>query len=211
MAINLRVEATVVSIKADRPQATDVFLVDTQVWYWLAYTRASTTPAYPPLPYQTNDYPTYLVAARTAGARLCWCGLTLAELAHQIEKCERDIAIGTGGVPPGIPPKEYRHNYPALRNGVVSEISAAWSVVTGMAQPLDLQVDQTATNSALQQFGQTAIDGYDLFLLQAAAKAGITQILTDDSDYATVPGIMVFTSNRTIVNAAATQGKLLRR
>jgi hypothetical protein len=82
--------------------------------------------------------------------------------------------------------------------------------VSSLAQPLDLRVDQPSTTMALQQFGQVAVDGYDLFLLQAAAKAGITQIITDDSDYATVPGITLFTSNRTILTAARAQGKLLQ-
>ena len=36
-------------------------------------------------------------------------------------------------------------------------------------------------------------------------------ILTDDGDFATVPGITVFTANRTIIDAARDCGKLKMR
>jgi hypothetical protein len=40
---------------------------------------------------------------------------------------------------------------------------------------------------------------------------GIEQVITDDSDYATVPGIRVFTANSNVIKAARNQGKLLKR
>jgi hypothetical protein len=36
-------------------------------------------------------------------------------------------------------------------------------------------------------------------------------VITDDGDFATVPDIQVFAANRNVVNAARTQGKLLKR
>jgi hypothetical protein len=42
-------------------------------------------------------------------------------------------------------------------------------------------------------------------------KAGVTQIITDDGDYVTVPGIKVFTANSGAIAAAKSQGKLLIR
>ena len=41
MTINLTVKATVVDIRADTPSYNDTFLVDTNVWYWMLYARAS--------------------------------------------------------------------------------------------------------------------------------------------------------------------------
>jgi hypothetical protein len=42
-------------------------------------------------------------------------------------------------------------------------------------------------------------------------KASVTQIITDDGDYVTVPGIKVFTANTSAIAAAGSQGKLLVR
>jgi hypothetical protein len=37
------------------------------------------------------------------------------------------------------------------------------------------------------------------------------RVITDDMDYATVPNLQVFTSNRNVIQTASQQGKLLRR
>lgn len=90
MAINYTVQAEVVDISADTPKTEDAFLVDTNVWYWLTYSRASQS-ARPPAYYQTSNYPNYTNAALGAGARIFQSGLSLAELTHLIEKAEREI------------------------------------------------------------------------------------------------------------------------
>jgi hypothetical protein len=58
---------------------------------------------------------------------LLYCGLSLAELAHNIEQTEREIFSST------LKPKEYRHNFPTERAKVVAEVQAAWSQVTSTA------------------------------------------------------------------------------
>ncbi len=55
------------------------------------------------------------------------------------------------------------------------------------------------------------VDIRGLFLVEAMAKTGVSQILTDDGDYCTVPGIQVFTANRQAIDAARAQGKLVVR
>jgi hypothetical protein len=38
-----QVRANVIDIQRDRPQTGDRFLVDTNVWYWLTYSRSKDT------------------------------------------------------------------------------------------------------------------------------------------------------------------------
>lgn len=199
------VQAQVVDIRnlKDTPKATDAFLVDTNVWLWLTYTRLTSTPT------QAHHYPNYLRAARNHGAKCFWCGLSLAELAHRIEATERQIFETTNGV--SVKAKEFRHNYPNERPGVVAEVRAAWGMVKSLAQPLDLLMDEPTTDAALNRFQTQPLDGYDLFMLEAIDKAGIVQVLTDDGDYATVPNIQVFTANVNVVQRAQANGKLLIR
>lgn len=212
MPVRLTVRATVVDMSVDRPRHTDVFLIDTQVWYWLAYARASSG-SMAPQRYQIRTYPQYVHAATATGARLRWCGLSLAELAHLIEANERSIfkAAHPNVLAPRAETKAFRHNFPAERARVGGEISAAWSIVESLGDPLIAVVDPGMVHAATQQLAHEAVDGYDLFLMQAARVAGITQILTDDSDYTTVAGITVFTSNRNAISAASQQGRLVRR
>ncbi len=86
--------------------------------------------------------------------------------------------------------------------------------IQSLAVPLDeLTIDESTTNSALARFQTQALDGYDLFILEAIHKAnpGRVKVLTDDMDYATVPNIQLFTSNIQVIKLAKAQGKLLLR
>lgn len=207
MAINYTVQAEVVDISADTPKTEDAFLVDTNVWYWLTYSRASQS-ARPPAYYQTSNYPNYTNAALGAGARIFQSGLSLAELTHLIEKAEREIYEATNGQ---IGTKEYRHNLPAERAQVFAEVQAACGLVTTLAEPLTVTIDSPTATSALNRLQTEKVDGYDLFILESMRSHGVVQVITDDGDFATVPGIQVFTANRNVIQAACAQGRLITR
>lgn len=206
--MSLVVRARIVDIRADTPNDSDVFLVDTNAWYWLFYSRASQA-ANGPQAYQLADYPIFLKAAISAKAMLHCYGLTFAELAHNIEKAEREIyQAQLGNI---ISAKAFRHEYPGQRLKLVSLMNDTWADVLSVSTMLDLDMDKEFMQSALSLFPSTSLDGYDLFMAEAALKAGVTQIITDDSDYATVHGLTVFTANRRVIQAAQTAGKVLAR
>lgn len=207
MAINYIIQAEVVDITTDSPRADDVFLVDTNVWYCMTYTRASLS-ARPPAQYQTTNYPAYTKAALAAGARIYQSGLSLAELTHLIEKAEREIYERTNGQ---VGTKEYRHNFPNERTQVIAEIQSVWGQVVSLADPLDATIDGDTTDAALARFQTEKVDGYDLFILESMKNLGVVQVITDDGDFATVSGIQVFTANRNVIAAARDQGKLKTR
>lgn len=219
MPINYTVQATVVDIRSDTPRPTDAFLVDTSVWTWVAYLRA-TTGANPSSSSKANDYAPYVSKVLRARAKLYRCGLSLAELAHLVERTERSIweAANSARRPPGcasdtgwMKPKEFRHNFPDERENVVQQTQAAWDVVKGMAESLDVCVDESVTEAVLVRLQTQPLDGYDLLMVENMAKAGVVQVLTDDGDFCTVPGIQVFTANPNVVGAAFAQKKNLRR
>ena len=204
MAIHYTVRADVIDITVDAPKTEDAFLVDTNVWYWMTYPNAT-----PHTPNQRSDYPGYLNSALDVSAKIFHSGLTLAELAHIIEKTEREVyarCIGSN-----TEPKEYRHNLSGQRKHVVSEVKAAWAQVSNLAGLLKITIDTTTTTSALNSFQTEKLDGYDLFILESMKSHGIVQVITDDGDFATVPGIQVFTANRNVIQAAKVQRKLVTR
>lgn len=204
MAINYTVQAEVVDISADTPKAEDAFLVDTNVWYWTTYPNATSH-----IPNQISDYPGYLNNALGASAKIFHSGLTLAELSHIIEKTEREIYERNIGN--SIKPKEFRHNLVGQRGRVVSEVQAAWAQVASLAEPLTVTIDSPTATAALNRLQTEKVDGYDLFILESMRNHGVVQVITDDGDFATVPGIQVFTANRNVIQAARAQGRLITR
>ncbi len=204
MAVNHSVRAAVVDIRQDAPKKEDTFLVDTTVWYWLAYGASITV-----LPHQTKDYPAFIKKAIAAKSQLRCCGLSLSELAHLIEGNERTIY--NRRFKTDVKAKEFRLNFPTERSKVVAKIQAAWGQVAVMSKPLDITLNADATDRALQRMAAEPLDGYDLFFLEAMSTAGIVSIISDDGDYAAVPGIQVFTANHNVIQAAKGQGKLLVR
>ena len=216
MTIQFDVQADVVNILSDRPQQSDIFLVDTNVWVWQTYPNAKTSSRTAPT--KIREYGAYLKAARQNGATLAYSGLTLAELAHVIERTECDIYNKKNNFTKQngleVKTKEFRHNYPHERDKVVKLVQTAWMQIQYFAVPLDeLTIDESTTNAALARFQTQALDGYDLFILEAIHKAnpGQVKVLTDDGDYATVPNIQLFTSNIQVIELAKAQCKLLRR
>lgn len=204
MAVNYAIRSNVVDIRKDSPKSEDVFMVDTNVWYWMTYSKASRTA----WPYQISHYPAYIGKALASKSQLCKCGLSLEELSHRIEKTEYDIFARTQSK---LRPKEYRHNYPAERLNVVTEIQAAWGQVKSMAKAIDVTIDTNSTDRALTRMASEPLDGYDLFILEAISQAGIVNVITDDGDYVTVPGIQLFTANKNVIKTARNQGKLIGR
>lgn len=213
MAIHYNIQAAVIDITTDTPKAGDAFMVDTNVWYWLTYSRASQS-VRPPAYYQVSHYPNYTNTALGAGARIFQSGLNLAELTHLIEKAEYEIFAQAY---PAIFPnpdkfdKNFRHDRLHERKQAVSEIEAAWAQVTSLAEPLTISIDSPAATAALTRLQTEKVDGYDLFILESMKNNSVVQVITDDGDFATVAGIQVFTANRNVINAARFQGKLLTR
>lgn len=206
---NFAIQAEIIDIRRDVPTAEDIFFVDTNVWYWLTYSKAdlpSLSRRSRPVEYQIQAYPAYLESTQQASATLHCSGLTLSELAHRIETIECEILHGQG-----FSRKRFRQQYSAERRGVFEEIEASWAQITSFAEVLPLSVDANTTEAALARLSSELIDGYDLFILETMKAHGVTQVITDDGDYSTVSGIQVFTANRNIIESARAQGKLRNR
>ncbi len=209
MPVQYSIKAAVIDLRNDTPRHDDIFLVDSNVWYWTTYTRADFADARPRT-YQINDYPLYISKALSAKSTLLRCGLSIAELSHLIEKTELEIFARTTGFDKNKK-KEFRHNNTSQRANVVTEVQTAWDQIKSMSQMIEVQIDETITDAALSRYSVQPLDGYDLFMLEAISKAGVVKVITDDGDYSTVTGIQLFTANPRVITAAQSQGKLVSR
>jgi hypothetical protein len=207
MSIIYNIKADIIDIRIDKPKHQDIFFVDTNVWYWQTYSRASVTAK----PYQVNEYPKYIKKIRSVNSKLMRCNLILAELAHLIEKTEYEIFCDENGYDTKtFLIKEFRHNFPSERSDVVSEIENVWNTIQKFSDAFSLTIDQLAADTFITDVKNHKIDGYDLYYL-AGIRANKLQILTDDGDFSTVPDIGVFTANARVIDAARTCGKLITR
>lgn len=207
MAIQYTIHADIVDIAQTMPQGTDCFLVDSNVWLCMTYSNVGhSEPAWRGT--VMSQYAGFVQKASAADAKLYWCGLSLAELSHIIEKTEREIYATSVE---SIEPKEYRHNLPDERSRVVLEIKAVWGQVVSLAEPLTVSIDSSTTEAALGRLQTEKVDGYDFFILESMKNHGVVQVITDDGDFATVSGIQVFTANRHVLKSARIQGKELKR
>lgn len=213
MSVNYNIKSNVVDIAVDSPTQGDILWIDTNVWYWYAYTNASAGKKVP-RPYQMTLYPQYLRLAIKAKAKLYFSGLTFSELAHLIEKKEGELFhIKSAGSTAKhlFKPKEFRHNNPNERRKVLAEIQVAWSQVEQVATLLDAEINNTLLQSSLSMLSTSQLDGYDALIITSMIKAGVTGVITDDGDYSTVPNLTVFTANQNVITKAQTAGKLITR
>lgn len=207
MAVNYAVRAEVIDIRGDKPKDTDVLLVDTNVWLWMCYGRASLSLNLDLR--QLTTYPSYLKRALTAKARLHRFNLSFAELSHQIEKVEHEYFVRTNSR--NLSLKEFRHNELTNRAKVVAEIGSAWQQVKTLAPAAELTLNDSTTDKALARLSDQLIDGHDTFFLESLSSANCVKVVSDDGDFCTVPGITLFTANPSAIAAAKAQGKLLFR
>ena len=212
MAVQYQVRAQVVDLRTDQPLATDRFYVDTNVWFWVAYPNVQFG-AGQSQAQRVSGYTNYLQAALLAKGQLHWCGLSLAELAHLIEKAEFEAYLGSGSTPIFSSAKEYRHGHQVERARVVQTIEIAWQSVEALAQPLPgpTTVDKSAVDAALRALAKVALGGYDLFALRTLHETKVLEVISDDGDFCIVPGITLFTTNKNVILAAQAQGKILKR
>lgn len=206
------VRANVIDIQTDRPQKSDRFLMDTNALYWLTYSRSEDTFS-PPKTYQVKHYPRYINAAINAGSDRFWSGLSMAELTTLIERGEYEIFCQEKHLEPkDFPLKEYRHSYSSERsNQVIPEINMVWGAIESVGQCLESIIQQETITQTIADFKNQEVDGYDSLIIHAAKTAKISQIITDDIDFITVPDIVVFTANRNAILVAKSQNKFIDR
>ncbi len=194
------IQASVIDITRDAPTGNDELFVDTNSWRNLTYSRIRN-----PKP----EYLGYLKQALANGTTLYACGVTLIELASSIEVDEMEIFRASA--PHVTNKKIFRHEYPEERKKVVAEVKASWGQVTQIASLVDLNLNSGALERCVKTFDSCPVDGYDLLLIEAMERRNVLNILTDDSDFAGVLGVKVFTANAAVLAGARRQNKLLLR
>jgi predicted nucleic acid-binding protein len=210
MAINYSIKASIVDINSDAPSETDIFFVDTNVWFWFAYSNATISP-HPPKLYQVNDYPNYLKKILTVKALMNRSTLSFTELASVIERVERSIYNNARAKSKQVEEKEFRHNCVGDWEKTFWEVESAWRQVESASSNIDCLFSADLATEVLAQLKIYSMGAYDAAIVNLLFKNNCLNIITDDGDFCTVKGLTMFTANETILNAARAQNKLIAR
>lgn len=205
MAVNYRVQASVVDIRRDVPKPEDIFIVDTNSWYWHTYTRASLRQN-APHDHQLRHYPKYIDAVIAANAKILRSVHLLSELAHVIECAEAEIYQLAHRLE-NFTVKTFRHQNDDVLRVYRAEIDSVWSQITSMTTHVDQVLDAGLCDQLLQCAISERLDGYDALLMLLSRQLGGVRIITDDGDFSTVEGITVHTANERVINSAIRSNK----
>lgn len=203
MAVNFSVRSQVIDLRNDHPQRNDVYLIDTNAWIWMSYTRSSLIKE----SYQLEDYPTYIDKIIEAGAKIYRTSINLIEISSVIEKTEFNIFKINNNLSEKFSLKEFRHNTDT--KGVTLEIESAWEQICAVSSHLDINLDLVSSGKLMELIKTETVDGYDRALLLAVMEKQNIRIISDDSDFSTVPWITLHTANPTVVTKALRRQKLL--
>lgn len=184
--------SNILNINTARPNHTDKYFVDTNVWFWSTYCASKEiNTSHKPRRYQVEKYPQFIEKALDVGAKLFHCPLVFSELANIIEKTEYEIFLSEESK--NISRKKFRAIQEKRKN-VIQEIKIAWKTVESLSTCLDINLSRSIVPSALSCLEAAPLDPYDAFYLQVMSAEGITKLITDDRDFRTTGIHSIYTA-----------------
>lgn len=212
------VRATVVDLESPAQPLAESYLVDTNVLYFCYYQRHSQHEDLDrgPAHYQIRAYPNYEKRIRAGQRRLGVTRTIPVEFLHRIEAAELTILHAVLdpniiGRDPGFPIKAVREmghlagRLDEVREQVQTHLAVLQARITLLPDP----TWATPFVECLQEEWRGAlIDATDAVFIAEAKAAGIPNIISDDAELSTVPGIQLCTANRIAIRAARQAGRL---
>lgn len=185
--------AQVLDLSSERPIKGEKYLVDTNVWVWVAYAAFRSEAKSMASQYQIENYPRFIEEALTDGAILCHTPLILCELMNVIENIELDIHKNELSIP-HLEKKAFR-KIEAKRQAVIKYIKLSIGQVKSMSMCIDSNLDASFVDRSMALLSSTKLDAYDSYIATSAKDKKIDYIITDDVDYCDIPKVMVVTAN----------------
>lgn len=185
--------AQVLDLSSERPIKGEKYLVDTNVWVWVAYAAFRSEARLLASQYQIENYPRFIEEALTDGAILCHTPLILCELMNVIESIELDI-YNNQLSNPRVEKKAFR-KIEAKRQAVIRYINLSIGQVKRMSICIDSNLDASFVERSMGLLSSTKLDAFDSYIATSAKDKKVDYIITDDVDYCDIPKVMVVTAN----------------
>ncbi|MDT2816270.1 hypothetical protein P7H55_00170 [Vagococcus lutrae] len=180
----------------------DVFLVDTNIWFWLTYQNASSARGYKPE--KVQKYTTFMNEVMNQGAKLHASLITYTEIMNIVERTEFDVFnnIQQQENKKKIPKKEFRRNS-RLRKDTTLIIKNVIEQIDSLTESKDFvqildYIDIKKLSIGLEN---SVLDPSDIVNGYLAKENNVINIISDDSDFYSLEGINLYTANPEVINA----------
>lgn len=179
------------------------FAVDTNVLFWMHYSRAS----YGAREYQLTEYPRLISMLSDLDVECLTTVYNISELLHIIERTEFTIYKDTNNRSLGI--KKFR-NIIEERMKVKDELSSVYMQLEDFYRFVTFPLDSGVSNEFISQLLEHTCDNFDFSILTYLDEMNIKNVITDDIDFITYKkGINVFTANKTAIRLAKEHNLLM--
>ena len=172
------------------------YFLDTNVLYWYVYPRYNTVKTH--TQHQAMPYYDFVDKLVSDGNPLYTSIYNITELLHVVEKNEYDIYQTTH---PDLPLtiKDYR-KIDAERGNLKRILTTTMSNIKNICTILDFNFTQTILDEFLNSLDSHRCDTFDYAILRNCIAEKQLNVISDDSDFATMELINLYTANATVLS-----------
>ena len=174
------------------------FFLDTNVLYWYVYPRCGIETE-PRTKMQAAPYYDFIDNLVVAGNPLYTSVYNITEMLHVIEKREFELYSATH--PEAKWSIKDLRRIPKEREQLKMNLSTTMSNVRNICKILDFNFTYDILNQFISDLEQHHCDTFDYAILKNCIVEKKLNIISDDSDFATMHQINLFTANATALNS----------
>lgn len=186
----------ITNISLVKPERTDKYFLDTNVWFWFTYCGANFISSNKPRDYQLEHYPLFIEKIQNIGAKIFHCPLIYTELANLIERTEYEEYLKSHNLDRNAFSRKKFRAIESARQKVIKEIECAWNTISSFSECLELTLNGGTIQATHSFMKQSKLDPYDAIFIHFMNSHNIKMLVSDDGDMMESKVSEIFTANK---------------
>lgn len=183
----------------------ETFAIDTNVLYWMHYTRCTETQS----GYQLSLYPNFISELLLNNNNLVTTIYNITELLYIIERNEFEIyKINNCDIDCNISRKQFRA-ITTERLKVKEYLNTVLMQIEQLYDIREFNIEILGVKDFIDKLETHKCDDFDYLIIDYLKARGIYNIVTDDSDYVYMNSLNIYTANNRTIKEAENYGKLV--
>ena len=179
-----------------------VIALDTNILYWMHYSRCAMggDP-----PHQILIYPDVIENLISNEVKLVTTIYNVTELINIIERHENEIYNLTHK-------KTNLKDFRKIKNereNVQAELEAVLGQIKSLYEVFEYKIEVIGVNSFIENFNNHSCDNFDYSIINYLKGKNINSIISDDKDFISIDGIVLYTANRYSIKKAKENKQLV--
>lgn len=184
-------KANVLDVRDFLPAPNDRLLVDSNVWFFVGRSNTNEHDR------KAEIYRSFVERCLKGSAKLFWSSLTIPEIWNAAEKMSKDIAAESGLIGKEASAKDFRYSEFHDPAQIAAEVEEILEFMSNSAQHApDFPIVEALAGRIISETKSAKTAGYDSIFSLMFRDGGYTAFVTDDRDFASVPGLTMATANR---------------